>query len=109
MPIKPENAARYPADWPAISLRIRVERAKNRCEGAPGLASCNAEQGKRHPITGAVVVLTVAHLNHTPEDCSDDNLRALCQRCHLRYDAKHHAKNAARTRREKKHNGELFA
>ncbi len=109
MPIKPENAARYPADWPSISLRIRVERAKNLCEGAPGQASCNAEQGKRHPITGAIVVLTVAHLDHQPENCDDANLRALCQRCHNRYDRPHRSKNAAHTRREKKHNGELFA
>jgi hypothetical protein len=34
------------------------------------------------------IVLTVAHLDHTPENCSDDNLRALCQRCHNLYDAK---------------------
>jgi 5-methylcytosine-specific restriction endonuclease McrA len=33
------------------------------------------------------IVLTVAHLNHTPEDCRDENLKALCQRCHNRYDA----------------------
>lgn len=31
--------------------------------------------------------LTVAHLNHRPEDCSPKNLRALCAPCHLRYDA----------------------
>jgi hypothetical protein len=37
------------------------------------------------------VVLTVAHLNHDVKDNRDENLRALCQRCHLRYDAKHHA------------------
>ena len=37
------------------------------------------------------VVLTIAHLNHTPEDCRPENLRALCQRCHNRYDAKHRA------------------
>jgi len=30
--------------------------------------------------------LTVAHLDHTPENCADDNLKALCQRCHNRYD-----------------------
>lgn len=41
----------------------------------------------RHPATGAVVVLTVAHLNHTPEDCRDENLAALCQKCHNSYDA----------------------
>ena len=38
----------------------------------------------------------------------DDNLKALCQRCHLRYDAKHHAKNAAATRRAKGPNLDLF-
>ena len=42
--------------------------------------------------------LTVAHLNHTPEDCRPENLRAWCSACHLRYDAKHHAE----TRRKKK-------
>lgn len=33
------------------------------------------------------VVLTVAHLDHTPENCNRDNLRAWCQRCHNAYDA----------------------
>ena len=37
------------------------------------------------------VVLTVAHLDHTPENCDPSNLRALCQRCHNKYDAKHRA------------------
>lgn len=31
MPIRPENKARYPKDWPAISKRIR-ERSGGRCE-----------------------------------------------------------------------------
>lgn len=30
MPIKPENKARYPADWKAIRARI-LERAGDRC------------------------------------------------------------------------------
>lgn len=34
----------------------------------------------------ATFTLTVAHLNHRPEDCRPDNLRALCSGCHLRYD-----------------------
>lgn len=47
------------------------------------------------------IVLTVAHLNHD-ETCNEDgNLAHLCQRHHLRLDAKHHARNAARTRRAK--------
>lgn len=37
------------------------------------------------------VVLTVAHLNHNTLDNKLNNLAALCQRCHLRYDAPHRA------------------
>lgn len=36
-----------------------------------------------------IVVLTVAHLDHVPENCSDENLKAMCQRCHNKYDRKH--------------------
>jgi len=36
------------------------------------------------------VVLTIAHLDHdeTNHEVSDDRLKAMCQLCHLRYDAK---------------------
>ena len=79
MPIRESEKARYPKDWPAISKRIR-ERENQRCKW------CEAQNGEPHPITGSKVVLTVAHLDHTPENCADDNLAALCQRCHNRYD-----------------------
>lgn len=36
------------------------------------------------------IVLTVAHLNHVPGDDRDENLKALCQWCHLNYDKLHH-------------------
>jgi hypothetical protein len=36
------------------------------------------------------VVLAVVHLNHKPGDDRDENLRALCQWCHLHYDQLHH-------------------
>jgi hypothetical protein len=55
------------------------------------------------------IVLTIAHLDHTPENCDPENLRAWCQRCHLRYDAAHHAETARETRRKKLNNLELFA
>lgn len=55
-----------------------------------------------------VIVLTIAHLDHQPENCDPANLRAWCQRCHLRYDADHHQKNAQATRRARKKNLELF-
>ena len=45
------------------------------------------------------IVLTIAHLDHTPENCADDNLRAWCQRCHLRYDQQHHAETRQVSRR----------
>lgn len=54
-------------------------------------------------------MLTVAHLGDpSPENCADDNLKAMCQRCHLRYDHDLHQRNAAATRRARKQNGELF-
>lgn len=54
------------------------------------------------------IILTVAHLDHQPENCAPENLRALCQRCHLAYDADLHKANAAATRRAKKATGDLF-
>lgn len=80
MPIRPENRARYPKDWPEISKRIRFGRAGGKCEW------CGAEHGKPHPETGSKVVLTVAHLDHSPENCEESNLAALCQKCHNSYD-----------------------
>lgn len=47
------------------------------------------------------IILTVAHLDHDESSEDDENLKHLCQRHHLRLDAKHHARNAARTRRAK--------
>ena len=55
------------------------------------------------------VVLTTAHLDHDELDTQDiSRLRAWCQRCHLTYDAKHHAQNARKTRHSRKALGELF-
>lgn len=103
MPIRPENKARYPKNWKEISLRIRKERALGRCE------FCKiAYNGQPHPVTGSKVVLTVAHLDHQPENCSDDNLAAMCQRCHLTYDAQHHAATRRKTIRDKMAVGDLL-
>ena len=41
------------------------------------------------------VVLTIAHLNHTPGDDRDENLKALCQGCHLNFDKGHHRESRA--------------
>lgn len=103
MPIKPENKARYPKNWKSISDRIRFRRARGRCECAGECGTheheCRAMHEHYHPITGSVVRLTVAHLDHTPENCDDENLKAMCQRCHLNYDIEHHKKTQAAGRR----------
>lgn len=121
MPIRPENRGRYPADWPQISKRIREERAGGRCEcrgvclNPPGATRvverpeghhhleadgrCGARNGELLPSGRWRVVLTVAHLDHTPENVGDENLLAMCQACHLRYDAPHHAETRRLVRR----------
>lgn len=103
MPIRDSEKARYPSDWPAISKRIK-ERAGWRCEclGECGRGThddrCPNQHNQPAYGTGSKVILTTAHLNHTPEDCQDDNLRAMCQGCHLHYDKDHHAATRAATR-----------
>ena len=87
-------------------------RAGWRCEGSPAYPDCRAPNGEPHPVTGSKVVLTVAHLDHVPEHVGEQgnrpNLKAMCQRCHLTYDAKHHAKNAAETRRKRMNTADLL-
>lgn len=48
--------------------------------------------------------LTVAHLNHQPEDCRPENLRALCAPCHCRYDL---AAMATKRRLKQEREGQL--
>ena len=153
MPIKPEDRARYPKDWPALSPAAK-ERAKWRCQH-PGCTATQysvgrwvcfaggphewsplkatklggSSQGMVFDMAGKgcdpfgrpwtygqarsfissgcwfqdekplVIVLTVAHLNHEPEDCRPENLAAMCQRHHLAYDAQHHKQTAYATRK----------
>ena len=65
---------------------VRFYRARNRCEW------CGVHNHTLREDTGAVVVLTAAHVyDKRPEACGLLNLAALCQRCHLRHDAKDRA------------------
>lgn len=97
MPIKPQNRSLYPTYWDQIRAFIRA-RAGNCCEGSPRYPDCRAVNYQPHPVTGSIVVLTIAHLNHDPTDNRESNLACLCQRCHLTHDARHHAQEARRTR-----------
>ena len=105
-PIRPENVERYPGNWRDLSFEIRFGRAGYRCEclGECGRGThdgrCPNMHGDSAYGSGSLVVLTVAHLDHTPENCDPDNLRAMCQGCHLHYDRDHHAATRARTREQ---------
>jgi hypothetical protein len=104
MPIKPENKNRYPANWTEIVQRIR-ERSKGLCEncGLPNHSWVNSKtrelclQDEENAIR---IVLTVAHLDHTPENCSDENLRDWCQKCHNTYDVPHRKQTRIQTRNQ---------
>lgn len=125
MPVK---ANKYPPDWKEVSMYILYDRAQGQCEcmGECGLHRTNP--GPRRCVernlhlaiwAKGTVILTVAHLDREGDVCrceeetgklcsNPDHLRAMCNRCHLRYDHEKHVKNAAATRRAKKGNLELF-
>jgi len=88
----PINYKNYPKDW---KTRIRPEilaRAKNRCE------NCGAENYKPNPTTGSRVILTISHQDHDTKNNAPENLKALCQKCHLSWDAKEKARRRAQAR-----------
>lgn len=109
----------YSPDWKTIRADI-LNRAAGKCEfcglrnytfGARDQAggfyereeilSMNFEQ--RFQAFGESwkfirIILTVAHLDHDTANNDSMNLKALCQRCHLKYDQEHHKANAAATR-----------
>lgn len=96
------NLADYPANWRAISKRIRFGRAGGRCEcrgecGTDHLGRCAELHGMSpESFRGRMVVLTTAHLDHDTQSDDPANLRAMCQACHLRYDRDRHAETRAR-------------
>ena len=112
MPIRPENRNRYPKNWkseirPAILKRAENERGIPCCEdcGAPNGAWIERTVDGWTPTMqdmdgGVKIVLTIAHLDHTPENCDPANLRAWCQKCHNAYDAPMRARGIKQRRRD---------
>lgn len=117
MPIRPELRPFYRSlKWRAIRARV-LARADGICEwcGKPDrkhvwVALDGSGQwwprgqkpdGPPEMFRYIKVVLTVAHLNHDWHDNRDENLAALCQRCHLAHDRRFHLANARRTRAQK--------
>lgn len=91
----------YPPYWKQFSEFIRFTRAEGYCE------DCGIPNGFRRE-NGAVVVLTVAHLDHDGGPCEclarlgrkcakPSHVAALCQKCHNTLDAPARRINAAAT------------
>ena len=109
----PMNRKLYPKNWDEIAT-ARKQAANWTCEWCdrpcrrPGeddlslmdriaLSDWAGDLWDGDPIAGAIgsavlklgrFTLTVAHINHQPEDCRPKNLAALCSVCHCRYDLK---------------------
>lgn len=63
-----------------------------------GRRAGSAPRELRRPPSRIRVVLTIAHLNHTPGDDRPENLKALCQWCHLWHDRNQHRATRAQTK-----------
>ncbi len=107
MPVRAERKHLYPPNWKQLRAFV-LNRAGNRCEGSPKYPECRAVNYEPHPVTESKVVLTIAHLTHDETESDPALLRAMCQRCHLTYDAEHHARNARETRRLRLASADLF-
>ena len=115
----PCDYSKYPKNWKVIVAEIR-KRSGGRCDciGECGLHEspgfeiggsvvllarrCSEINGRKARYARGKVVLTVAHLDHNPQNSLRHNLRDMCQRCHLRYDNKIHVSNAMKTRAKKR-------
>lgn len=119
----PCDYRKYPKNW-KTEIRPRIlKRAGNKCECC-GIKNYDIgyrdTKGNWFPIEqshqGDVdamdaelagfkiikIILTIAHLDNNTTNNVDENLRALCQKCHLSLDGKLHKKNARETRNKKK-------
>ena len=113
----PIDYKKYPKNW-LNEIRPRImKRANNKCEvcGLEHKSKVysiklyvkenghykwrtlwfrNKQDAEREDLNGNMkeveVILTIAHLDHdeTNHDIKDERLKAMCQICHLRYDAK---------------------
>ena len=106
----PMQRERYPPNWEELSLARRTQ-AGWQCEWCGIAQGTIRTGGKGKPYK---VVLTVAHLGtihadgrpgdkHDKRDVRPENLAALCQVCHLRYDIDEHIQRAKHTRRQRQY------
>lgn len=112
---------KYPQNWKQISQTIRGRSGGQcECEGECGLHNgtslfsrgkrrCEERNGAKAKWAKGKVVLTVAHLNRKGDVCTCQpycgnpaHLKAMCQRCHNRYDMPMRQMHAQVTRERKR-------
>jgi len=115
---------KYPANWKK-EIRPRILLRDNNCCKLCGVENkrliVRTEKGFLYwpdgmeneawsldGLKSVMIVLTIAHLDHDTTNNSDENLAALCQKCHLNYDRVFHKINAAKTIENKKLLQNLF-
>jgi hypothetical protein len=135
MPIRREFRLLYPANWPALSRRVRFDRAGGRCQGCgrrhltqvrclpdgrwfdETARTWRDRRGRpaRWPdlidvshVRLTRVVLAAAHLDNNPANNRLANLRSLCQRCHMLHDRPFHLAQRWLTYRRRQAIGDLF-
>lgn len=117
----PINYTLYPQNW-FTELRPAILKRANWCCENCGLASgaigyrdenkkfiecdefmlewCRKSEKKTFKI-----VLTIAHLDHNIKNNNLENLKGLCQKCHLNYDQAYHILIRKMNREIRKKNG----
>jgi hypothetical protein len=114
--MSPMDRSRYPANWKEIATRVKD--AAGWCCQVCGVGH-RTKLLRDNPDSYGVwrqrvveVILTVHHIGAPKPDgspgdpadkldCRDENLIALCQRCHLRADREHHIQTRERNRIER--------
>ncbi len=110
----PMNYKEYPANWKTEIRPAVLSRANNCCEfcGVKNHSiihrfgkgvndweywpeGMDSESWNVDGKKSTKIILTIAHLDHDKlnHDVKLDRLKALCQKCHLTYDMKHHVSN----------------
>jgi hypothetical protein len=124
----PIDYKKYPANWKTEIRPAVLLRAGNRCEEClvpnyaivyrpvkgsdvwwPWPEGMESEALSIDGHRSVKIILTVAHLDHDPEnhDVKLDRLKALCQLHHLRLDKDHHAANRAKNKNKQNFKLEL--
>ena len=93
MPLTTEQKKKYAIDWKYLSAKTIYITAQNKCQ------ACGAKNKEKHPTKKYTVILACAHINHIETDNREENLKALCQTCHLNHDRENNIYRRIRRRK----------